>query len=176
MQNLLRTSWISLLLTLVGCNSDKDKTSVIYNAYKFDQKVIEKLPIYDSLAIEISEKYQLFQNSIDKNDGYQAFRYMPNSYETEVFKRLPQNVGNNIDRYFNALGQDFIYGFDLFKDSTIKIYIRTYPSEKTLINIEENLSYFPKGLQIRRREFPVKDTILNTHWQYWARFNKQGLF
>ena len=96
--------------------------------------------------------------------------------ETEVFKRLPPKAGVDIDPYFTKPGKNFIYGFDVFKDSTIKIYIRSSTSDTAQLDIEENLSYYPAGSNMRRREFPVKDTILNKHWQYWARFSKQRLF
>ena len=101
---------------------------------------------------------------------------MPLSNEADVFTKLPPEAATKIDQYFTKLGKDFIDGFDVFKDSTIKIYIRSSPSETSQVDIEENLSYYPNGSNILRREFPVKDTILNKHWQYWIRFNKRGLF
>lgn len=159
-----------------SCNSKGDKIMPVYNNYKFDSKVIERLPIYDSLASAILEKIDLFQNHISKNDSYQAFRYMPTSNDAEVFKKLPGETGSNIDQYINKLGKDFIYGFDIFKDSTIKIYIRRKTAEKTTVEIGEYLSYYPAGMNIKKREYPIKDSILNTHWQYWTQFDTQGLF
>ena len=101
---------------------------------------------------------------------------MPLSDQADVFKKLPQEVAPKIDHYFTKLGKDFIYGFDVFKDSTIKIYVRSSPLEKSQVDIEENLSYYPMRSNIRPREFPIKDTMLNEHWQYWSRFSKRGLF
>jgi hypothetical protein len=101
---------------------------------------------------------------------------LPLSDQDDVFKKLQPEVAPSIEPYFIKLEKDFIYGFDVFKDSTIKIYIRKSPSEKSQVDIEENLSYYPVRSNMRRREFPDKDTILNEHWQYWSRFNKRGLF
>ena len=101
---------------------------------------------------------------------------MPHSIQTGIFNKLPQEVAPKINFYFTKLGKDFIYGFDLFKDSTIKIYIRNKPSEESKVDIEESLSYYPKKGIIQRRKLPIKDTILNDHWQYWTRFNKQDFF
>lgn len=167
---------IVFLFAAGSCNSKGDKIIPAYNNYKFDQKVIEKLPIYDSLASAILENIHLFQDSINKNDSYQAFRYMPNSNKPEMSQKLPSEVSANIDRYITKLGKDFFYGFDIFKDSTMKIHVRKKTIEKTKVDIEENLSFYPIGLNIRHRTYPLKDTILNIHWQYWVHFDAPGLF
>lgn len=172
---LARLSILLFLYPATGCHLDSEDVSAVYKSYKFDPKVIEKLPIYDSLASAILEKFPFFQQHINENDSYHAYKYMPLSDQADVFKKLPEEVAPRIDHYFTKLGKDFIYGFDVFKDSTIKIYIRRSPSEKSEVDIEENLSYYPVRSNMRRREFPVKDTILNEHWQYWSRFNKRGL-
>ena len=98
------------------------------------------------------------------------------SNSDEVSRKLPQEAAPKIEQYFAQLGKDFVYGFDFFKDSTIKIYVRKTYAEKTRIDIEENLSYYPVGKNIHRRQFPAKDTILNQRWQYWTRFNEERLF
>lgn len=173
----MRSLTILLLLFLgTGCQSNSDKVTEEYQYYKFDTRVIEKLPIYDSLANAISEKIILFQQLINENDSYRAYKYMPGSDQSDVFTKLPQEVAPKIDHYFTQLGKDFIYGFDVFKDSTIKIYIRNIPSEESQVDIEENLSYYPLNSNIRKRELPIKDSILNEHWQYWIRFNKRRIF
>ena len=173
---LTRLSLLLFLYLTTGCHLDSEKISPDYNNYKFDPLVIEKLPAYDSLVSAILEKFPFFQKHINEKDSYRAYKYMPLSNEDDVFKKLPQGIGTKIDQCFTKLGKDFICGFDVFKDSTIKIYIRNVPSETSQIDIEENLSYYPGGSNIRRREFPIKDTILNKHWQYLIRFNKRGLF
>jgi hypothetical protein len=173
---LARLAIFLFLYLATGCHSDTEEVSADYKHYKFDPKVIEKLPVYDSLVSAILEKSFFFQQHINENESYRAFRYMPLSHQTDMFNKLPREVAPKIDLYFTKLGKDFIYGFDFFKDSTIKIYIRTNPSEESEIDIEENLSYYPVRSNIRRREFPVKDSILDEHWQYWTRFTKRSLF
>lgn len=169
-------AFILLLFTAAGCRTKSEDIIPAFNNFKFDAKVIEKLPVYDSLASAISAKISLFHKNIQADDAYHAFRYMPASNEVEVFKTLPAEIGIDINGYFTKLGKDFIYAFDVFKDSTIKIYIRNYSLEKTKVDISENLSYFPVARPIGRRDYPVKDTVLNGHWQYWVRFDKDGLF
>ncbi len=173
---LARLSILLFLSLAMGCHSDSEEVSVVYKNYKFDPKVIEKLPVYDSLASAILEKFSFFQQHMNVNESYRAYRYLPLSDQDDVFKKLQPELAPKIEPYFTKLEKDFIYGFDVFKDSTIKIYIRKSLSEKSQIDIEENLSYYPVKTNIRRREFPDKDTILNEHWQYWSRFNKRGLF
>ena len=178
-ENVTQMTRLSILLFLylsAGCHSDAEKVSAVYKRYQFDPKVIQKLPIYDSLASAILENFSFFQQHINENDSYRAYKYMPGSDQADVFKKLPQEVAPKIEHYFTKLGKDLIYGFDVFKDSTIKIYIRNSPSEEPEVDMEENLSYYPVRSNIQRRELPVKDTILNEHWQYWIRFNKRSLF
>jgi hypothetical protein len=169
-------SVLFFLYLSTGCQSEPEEVSAVYKSYKFDPKVIEKLPVYDSLASAILEKFPFFQQHINENDSYRAYKYMPGSDQADVFRKLPQEAAPKIDHYFTKLGKDFIYGFDVFKDSTIKIYIRNSPSEESQVDIEENLSYYPVTTKIQRRELPVKDTLLNNHVQYWIRFNKRRLF
>ncbi|MCX6206315.1 MAG: hypothetical protein NTZ19_08715 [Bacteroidetes bacterium] len=166
---------IVFLLFSISCRLDSHDVSETNMKYQFDQRIIEKLPIYDSLATAILEKLSFFQQQINQKDSYRAYKYIPSSDEPDVFKKLPQEIAPKIDKFFNSLGKDFIYGFDVFKDSTIKIRIRNSLSENSPVEIEENLSYFPTTIKIHHKEMPVRDTILNTHWQYWVRFNKQGL-
>jgi hypothetical protein len=173
----MRSLSILLFLSLsTGCHFATEEVPAVYYSYTFEPKVIEKLPIYDSLASAILEKFSFFQQHLNENDSYRAYKYMPGSDQADVFKKLPEEIAPKIDHYFTKLGNNFIYGFDVFKDSTIKIYIRTSPSGEPQVTIEENLSYYPGKTNIRRRELPVKDTLLNEHWQYWIRFNKRRLF
>ena len=172
---LARLLILLFLYIATGCHQNSEEVSDDYKSYMFDPKVIEKLPIYDSLTSAILENFSFFQQHINEDDSYRAYKYMPLSDQADVFKKLPEEVAPKINQYFTKLGKDFIYGFDVFKDSTIKIYIRSSPLEKSQVDIEENLSYYPVRSNIRRREFPIKDTILHKHWQYWSRFNKRGL-
>lgn len=172
---MIRISMILCLLLLASCNHGPEKTS-IYNCYQFDKNVIEKLPVYDSLVQTILENYPSFQVYIKKDESYRAYRYMPLADSNDLIKRLPASGSIKINQYFTRLGQHFIYGFDLFKDSSIKIYIKKTISEKDQVEIRENLSYYPPGTEIRRREFPVKDTLLNKNWQYWIAFDGRDLF
>ena len=173
---LTKLSVLFFVYLISGCHSEPEEVSRAYKSYHFDPKVIEKLPVYDSLAFAILENYSLFQQHINENDSYRAYKYMPLSDQADVFKNLPLEVAPKIDYYFTKLGKDYVYGFDVFKDSTIKIYIRSSPSEKSQEDIEENLSYYPFRSNIQQRKFPVKDTILNEHWKYWTRVNKRSIF
>lgn len=163
------------LFAATGCDSGPDKTRPAYENYQFNQKVIDRLPAYDSLAAVILKRLPLLRQ-INGNDSNTIFRYMPESTESEVFKRLPGEAGTEMDEQFSKLGKGFIYGFDVFSDSSIKIYVRKTSVDSMKLDIEENLSYYPAGINMRQREFPIKDSILNKHWQYWASFNRRGLF
>jgi hypothetical protein len=178
-ENWIQLSRLPVLLFLylaTGCHFESREVSDLYKSYKFDPKVIGKLPVYDSLVSAILENFSFFQQYIDEKDSYRAYRYIPVSDQEDVFRKLPPGIGPGVEHFFTNLGKAFIYGFDIFKDSTIKIYIRRSSSEKPQLDIEENLSYYPVRSNIRNREPPVRDTILNEHWQYWCRFSKPDLF
>lgn len=172
----IRLPLIILLFALIGCKAKSDKIIPAYTNFKFDSKVIEKLPAYDSLAAAILKEIRLFQVKVTEGDDYHAFRYMPTSNEPEVHKKLPDQIGANFSHYLSNIGSDFIYGFDVFKDSSIKIYVRKRIINSTKVEIEENLSYYPAGNSKKQRDYPIKDTVLNKHWQYWARFDTPDLF
>ena len=91
-----RLAILLFLYLAIGCHLDSEEVSADYKSYKFDPKVIEKLPIYDSLASAILEKFTFFQQYINENDSYRAYKYMPLSEQTDVFKKLPHEVHNNM--------------------------------------------------------------------------------
>ena len=172
---LIKLSLVIFLFAITGCDAEEDVKGE-YNNYTFDPQVISKLPLYDSLATAIIENFPAFQKYIKADDSYRSFRYMPFvTDDPEVYIKLPKAAAPNIDPHFNRLGKDFIYGFDIFKDSSIKFFVRTKYTSKTQIDIEDNLSYYPTG-NMRRRKFPEKDSVLNNHWQYWIQFSKRDLF
>ena len=166
---------LCLLLTL-SCGPGAKEISFDLSSYQYDKQVIEQLPTYDSLVVTIIENYSSLQNLIKEDESYRAYRYMPYSDSIDLLKIVPKLGATKINEYFTELGKNFIYGFDLFKDSTIKIYIRKVLSEKDQVLVSENLSYYPSGTNIRRREFPIKDTLLSKNWLYWIRFDKPDLF
>lgn len=165
--------WLLVVLA-AGCKTE-NKALTAYKNHTFDTSVINKLPLYDSLASAILKKISLIHHHIQADDAYHAFRYMPASGEAEVFKKLPEDLGTDIDRHYSQLGMNFIYAFDVFKDSSIKIYVRKRTLDAA-VDFQENLSYYPSGKNIQPREYPAKDSILNLHWQYWARFDNPEFF
>ena len=176
---MLRQSLTILLLPfflyfITSCHLESPEIAPLYKQHKFDTNVINRLPFYDSLAASILEKASFFQQHINEKDSYRSYKYMPLSDDGDVSKKLPREVAFKISQYYDKLGRNFIYGFDVFKDSTIKIYIRRSQSDDG-IDILENLSYYPPGSSMQRRAFPVKDTMLNKRWQYWIFFYKSRL-
>ena len=173
---MVRLFFILCLLLTFSCGTRSKEINFDLSSYQYDQQVIEHLPVYDSLVVTIFKNYTSFQQLIKEDDSYRAYRYMPYSDSIDLLKIVPKLGATKINEYFTELGKNFIYGFDLFKDSTIKIYIRKVLSEKDQVFVSENLSYYPTGTNIRRREFPIKDTLLSKNWLYWIRFDKPDLF
>lgn len=175
-QQFLKSLSLALFLfTVAGCDTGEKAVKEEYNNYRFDQRVIDQLPLYDSLVSAIVANFPAFERFIKDGDSYRSFRYMPASEDHDVFIKLPPAAAPNITPYYNRIEKDLIYGFDVFKDSSIKIHVRARYSPKSEVDIFELLSYYPGG-NIRNRVFPEKDTALNNNWQYWAWFNKRGLF
>lgn len=164
------------LFLAVSCNSDTKESNSVYNNYQFDKQVVEMLPVYDSLVHVILENYPSLQSHIREDESYRAYRYLLYADSNDLFKKLPEQEAMKINHYFTRLGKNFIYGFDLFKDSSIKINIRSIFSENNQVEVKEYLSYYPFGSNVKHREYPIRDTILNKNWQYWTGFYKPDLF
>jgi len=170
-------SMLLFLFNLAGCGREEKELKEMkeeMNKHRFDKQVIEKLPVYDSLVSVIIQNFPAFAKFIG-DDGDPSFLYIPSTEEADVFIKLPPAAAPKVTPYFNRPGKDFIYGFEIFRDSSVKILVRTRYTENTKVDISEFLSYYPAG-NVRRRAFPDKDTMLNTNWQYWARFGKRDAF
>jgi hypothetical protein len=165
-----------LLIFMSGCTANKKEINHALDTYSFDQNVIDKLPVYDSLARYLLQEMSPLFQAIGSNEGYQAFRYLPAYNETGMFNKLPNEIKVRINDYFTQLGNNYIYGIDVFKDSSIKIHVRLSEGTKALVNMNENLSYLPEGKTHRKRQFPDRDTILTPRWQYWVRVDEQEFF
>lgn len=169
---------VSLILLLTGllavssCSTDEKDLKPAFDEFKFDTAIITRIPLYDSLTTVILKRYDFFQKYYSGKDSGRSFSYRPMSFDGGTDK-LPADLIADLKRCNAKLGDNFFDGFDIFKDSTIKIYVRRGQSESG-VEIVENLSYYPEGVKIRQRDFPVKDTILNKHWQYWVLFFKPG--
>lgn len=174
-RNFLSSLSLLYLFAVAGCDTGEKEVRAEFDKHTFDQQVIDKLPLYDSLVAAIIKNFPSFQKFIRDEDSYRSFRYKPTSEDPDVFIKLPPSAAPDIDPYYTRLGKDFIYGFDVFKDSSVKIYVRNRFSSKSKVDTWESLSYYPNG-NFRKRQFPEKDTILNKNWQYWARFDKRGVF
>jgi hypothetical protein len=136
--------------------------------------VIAKLSVYDSLGRSILKHYTAIYKPTKGEPSYVYIDYQDGD---EIYKDLPQDEAARIKGYITQLGRDFFYGFDLYKDSTMKIYVRDTVIKEYNMEISERLSFFPLGTDnVKRRDFPSRDTVLNRNWHYWMRFDDEGLF
>jgi hypothetical protein len=144
-----------------------------YQNHRFDLQVIEKLPAYDSLSHLLIQNFSSMQQDIKENNYFDYGRAQDTSY---LYKKLPRESADKVISYFSQLGENFINGFAVFKDSTIKYYIRDKYLDSFSLTIRERLSYFPNGGTMPQRESPGKDTALNKNWQYWISFDEKDFF
>lgn len=166
-------SAVLLFFAIISCHSKDDEISYDIRGHRYDTGVINKLPLYDSLANVLIASYSSIQKQFKEDEAY--YRYTFSSANKDLFEKLPAENAAKINEYFTRLGRNFIYSFQFFKDSSIKIFVRnTYLKDHNL-DVGERLSYYPTGTGIRKREHPYKDTLLNKHWQYWISFDKRGL-
>ena len=162
---------ITFLCLVIGCHSTPDYN---YRNHPFNHEVIEKLPIYDSLGRAIIQHYSAIYKP---TKGEPTYVYIDYQDGDEIYKDLPQDAAGKIKGYITELGPNFFFGFDLYKDSTMKIYVRDTLLKTFHMDVFERLSFFPAGTDsLKKRDFPSRDTILNKNWQYWIRFDNQGLF
>ena len=167
---------IVLSLCLPACKEDKKELENVYNNFRFDNTIINKLPLYDSLVAAIQQQQSILRAYSSNSGGTNGFRYMPLSTDSDVYKQLPPEVEQSIGAAYKGIGDAHIAGFDLFPDSSIRIYIRRTKIKDKSINIDENLSFLPGIKKMRERTYPEKDTSINNRWQYWARVNDEGIF
>ena len=156
---------------MAGCRTDNVNTH--FQNHGFDKEVMKKLPLYDSLASVLLENYPSIQPHTNRDNYY---RYIPAEDGNDLYRVLPKAGAEKVKQYLTQLGTNCIYGFEIFKDSTIKILIRDTYLQADHLSIRERLSFYPPGSSIRKREFPVKDTTLNKNWQYWIWFDEDDLF
>lgn len=164
---------LTVVFAIMSCHSESGNVADTYNAYQFDSAIIEKLPLYDSLAKTIVTNISLFKLNTEEGDDTHAFRYMPGETNFNEFSELPASIEPQLSKILQTIGPNGIQGFDVYKDSSIKMFVRT-TTLNTIITTEI-LSYFPAG-NVKRRELPFKDSLLNEHWLYWVRFDKEGMF
>ena len=163
-----RISVILFLCLTAGCRSKF--STYDYKNHKFDNQVIARLPIYDSLGKAIVKHYSAIYKPTKGEPSYVYIDYQDGD---EIYKDLPQDEAAKIRTYITQLGPNFFYGFDLYKDSTMKIYVRDSFLKPYSLNISERLSFFPKGTdKVRKRDYESRDTILNRNWQYWIAFDE----
>lgn len=164
---------ILFLTTFVpACRDDEKELHTAYQQYPYDSTVIAKLPLYDSLVVSINHHADFFHNYFGKDKKESYFSYRPFMFNG-VTDSLPDELIADIKRYYEQLGEGYFDGFDVYKDSSIKFYIRREPLGNSVEAIE-NLSYNPDSAQFQKRKFPAKDTLLNDHWQYWIYIFKSG--
>ena len=174
-RNFLTSLSLLLFFVVTGCDDEDKQLKVEYDKHTFDQQVIDKLPLYDSLVAAIIRNSPSFQKFIRDDDNHRSFRYLPDSEYPDDFIKLPPAAVPGVEPYYTRIGKDHIYGFEIFKDSSIKIFVRTKFIKESIVEVTEILSYYPYG-KFRNRVFPEKDTVLNKNWQYWARIDKDDPF
>jgi hypothetical protein len=159
-----------LLLFAAGCRSDS--ADYDYQNHPFDQQVIARLPLYDSISAVLIRNFPALMPDIKEQS---AFEYRRSEGANSLYQKLPRPAAEKISGYLAQLGDGFLTAIDVYRDSSIRYSIRDTYLEKYYVTIRDRLSYYPNGGNMRRREAPDKDTILNKNWQYWIRFDEQGL-
>ena len=162
---------ILLLLSFAaGCGS---KNEYNYQQYGFDQQVISKLPLYDSIGQVLLQNFAALQEEMKEHS---SFDYGRSKTARLVNPALPAAAAEKIHTYMEALGDDFLTEFSVYKDSSIKFSVRDKALEGHDLVARERLSYLPNGGRMQRREPPDKDTILHGNWQYWIQFDEKPVF
>ncbi len=168
---MLKFFTLLFILSAAGCGS-KNKT-YNYKNHPFDEQVITKLPLYDSIGQLLIQNFAALQQEMK---DHSSFDYGRSAAATLVNPRLPPDVSEKINGFMKELGSDYLSEFSVYKDSTIRFSIRDTDLKEYGITARERLSYLPNGGSMQRREPPNKDTILNSKWQYWIRFDEDEPF
>ena len=162
---------VALFFLVAGCSTANKNYD--HKGHPFDPQVIAKLPLYDSISRVLLQNFSALQPEIKE---HASFDYSFSGTAKLVNPELPQGVAQKITAYRVQLGEGFLDEFSVYKDSTIKYSVRDTEPEGFGVTVRERLSYLPNGGRMQRREPPNKDTILNSNWQYWIRFDEKGVF
>ena len=142
-----------LFLAAAGCRS-KEKT-YDYAAHRFDPQVIERLPLYDSLSRLLIQNFPSLQPDIKEKNSILYERSKGPSFRSVT---LPPETVAKINGYLQQLGENFITGFSVYKDSSIKYFVRDTYLEPYYLTVRDRLSYFPNGRIMKHREPPLIKT------------------
>ena len=137
------------ILCVVASCEQKDHTAD-FSQYQYDQQVIDRIPAYDSLASVIVANHTAFIPK--ERDSHYVFRYRPYTISKDDYQKLPQVEIKKVDEYIAKVGRGFIYGFDLFRDSSIRFYVRDSFMQGPRYWAQERLSYFRDTTKIQKRE------------------------
>ena len=166
-----RLSIIMLSFLVAGCGSREKKYD--FKSYPFDQQVIDKLPLYDSIGRVLLQNFAVLQNEMKEHS---SFDYSFEGTTGLVNPELPKAMVEKIRSVQAQLGNQFLFEISVYKDSTIRYSVRDSSLKGFDIIARERLSYLPNGGPMQRREAPNKDSILNQNWQYWIRFDEREFF
>ena len=173
---MLRLCVLILSMSFLCCHNSKDFSQEL-RLHKFDQRVINSLPLYDSLRSIIIANYDSFRLSDGKNSF--SYLYTFDTLHTDSAynnKDLPPTVYSKTVQLFGKIGSDNIFGFTLSKDSTIEFLIRNTHLSEYFLDVRERLSWYNNSGRIQSSSFPLKDTILGDNWQYLIWYDKRSKF
>jgi hypothetical protein len=173
---MIKLTVIFLIITLFSCRNSKDFRSDL-EGHKFDQTVIQNLPLYDTFRQIIIENYDSFHLS---KTNYR-FTYIYN-FDTSTKRNgysntdIPNIIYSQTVQLFERIGRDNLLGFTVFQDSTVHFFIRDTHLSKYFLDVRERLDWYPTSRKIFKTEFPFKDTILGEQWQYQIWYDKRAEF
>ena len=146
-----------------------------FDEQQFDQAIVDKLPLFDTLRQLIVSNYDSFNFTGMNNDYTYIHNFDTSSY---IIREIPDQVYPIAGQLFHKIGMYNIFGFTLSRDSSLKFLIRTSRLTNHDIKVQESLNWYTTPNKIKRSNFPVKDTILNDNWKYeiWFNEKKRPLF
>lgn len=166
-----RLLFIALFFLAAGCGSERKAYDA--KSHPFDQQVIARLPLYDSISRVLLQNFSALQEEMKEHS---SFDYSFSSTTGLVNPTLPQEAAKRINSLQKQLGETFLFELSVYKDSSIKFSIRDTDLDGYDLTVRERLSYLPNGGTMQRREPPDKDTVLSPNWQYWIRFDEEDIF
>lgn len=173
-------TYLLLFLSFLGCgnlNDSKKDFKIDLGKHRFDYTVIDNLPRYDALRQIILNNYDSFY--LNSTENYLTYFYED---KTPVQIRgysnydLPEIIYPETVLLFQRIGKKNIFGFTIYRDSTLEILIRNTHLSQYFLDVRERLRWYPNTNKIKTTEFPFKDTLLTDKWQYKIWYDKRSEF
>ena len=151
-----------IAILLLSCSDQNVNEFININ---FDKNVISNISQYDSIRKLVISNIDSFDFEVQNSYTY-VYNFDASS-EISTFSNdsLPISILQEVKNTFKQLGEHYILGFTISKDSCLEILVRNKYLESKHLDIRERL-YWKQCHDSFQKDPGIQDTILSNDWKY----------